>query len=59
MEKGNEEGKQSREIKILKPESMGFLRNPRITSVAGVQRERGRLWEVSQEGQVEPASISP
>lgn len=36
MEKGNEEGKQSREIKILKPESMGFLRNPRITSVAGV-----------------------
>lgn len=36
MEKGNEEGKQSREIKILKPESTEFLRNPKITSVGGV-----------------------
>lgn len=59
MEKGDEKGKQSREIKILRPESVEYLRNSWKISATGVQRVSGRLWEVGQEGQAEPASISP
>lgn len=59
MEKGNEEEKQSREIKILRSNITEFLRNSRTVSVTVIQRPSERLWEVGQERQAEPASISP
>lgn len=60
MEKANEEGKEPRDMKLLRPEGTGSLRETQGKCVwVGNSKQVVGVWEVGQEGQAEPASIAP